>query len=71
MDLEAVDAVYVDQGDVVMPTKFAAGTWDPRFQHGGAPAALLARAFERNGGLADSHIARLGVELMRPVPLVP
>src|SRR6266508_2268290 len=39
--------------------------------HGGAPAALLARAIERFEPGPASHIARLTVELLRPVPLAP
>src|SRR5260370_1259209 len=44
--MAAVEAVYVDEGDVITPTEFAAGPWDPTVQHGGPPAALLARAIE-------------------------
>ena len=37
------------------PTEHARGPWDPRALHGGAPAALIARAFERlePGALVD------------------
>ena len=47
------------------------GPWDPQALHGGAPAALIAAAFERVQPGADLQIARLGFELLRPIPLAP
>src|SRR5205823_13968119 len=67
--LGCMDAVYVDQGREVVPTEHARGPWDPNLQHGSAPAALLARAVEREIGDLDGQVVRLSVELMRPVPL--
>src|SRR5439155_117650 len=40
-------------------------------QHGGPPAALMARAAEGFEGGEEMQVARLTVELLRPVPLVP
>jgi len=64
------DAVFHTDGDVIVPTDLARGPWDPNAQHGGAPAALLARAVERFEPAA-TQVARLTIELLRPVPLVP
>jgi Thioesterase-like superfamily len=55
-------------------TELARGPWDPRHCHGGPVSALLARAVERAGsdvdvGGNDWQIARLTVELTRPVPV--
>jgi hypothetical protein len=50
------------------PTAHARGPWDPRALHGGAPAALVVRAFERVPAEAELRIARLGFEFLRPVP---
>jgi hypothetical protein len=50
-------------------TGLARGPWDPEAQHGGAPAALLARAFELCSPLPDLALARLSYEFLRPVPL--
>jgi len=61
----------VPDGELLVPTPLARGPWDPNAQHGGAPAALLARAFERAGDPAGALVARLGVEFVRPVPLAP
>jgi hypothetical protein len=65
------DAVFELDGEVAVPTDLARGPWSLDAQHGGAPAALLARALERaDPGPAD-FVARLSVDLVRPVPLTP
>jgi hypothetical protein len=57
-------------GDRALPSPSTRGPWSPRHQHGGPPAALLARAFERQ--LAPrTQIARLTFDFLRPVPLAP
>jgi Thioesterase-like superfamily len=53
----------------VFATELARGPWDPDAQHGGAPAALLVRAFERCSPAADLALARVSYEFLRPVPL--
>jgi hypothetical protein len=64
-------ALFEIDGDVAVPSELTRGPWDPSAMHGGPPAALLARAVEScDPGPAD-FIARLTVELLRPVPLVP
>ncbi len=50
-----------------VPTGFARGPWDPDACHGGPPTGLLARALERT--LPDIRLARLTVDLARPVPM--
>ena len=60
-------SVYVPEGDAFVPTELARGPWDARAQHGGAPAALLAREIEAEGG--DQSVVRLTYEFLRPVPL--
>lgn len=42
--------------------------WDERMQHGGPPAALLARAVERSRPDPDMPIARLTVDMLGPIP---
>jgi hypothetical protein len=53
------------------PTEYARGPWDPRAQHGGAPATLIASAFERMEPGAELPFARLSFSFLRPVPLAP
>jgi acyl-coenzyme A thioesterase PaaI-like protein len=64
------DAIYEEHDGAVWATELARGPWHPGAQHGGAPAALLMRAFEQLDDLgADVQIARVTYELLRPVPL--
>jgi hypothetical protein len=53
------------------PTELARGPWDPRACHGGPVSALLARAVEHAtpDSPVDWQIARLSIELTRPVPV--
>jgi hypothetical protein len=64
-----VSAIYVPEGETFVPTELARGPWDPSAQHGGAPAALLAREIEREAG--ELGVVRLTYEFLRPVPLEP
>ena len=66
-------AVFEPDGDVLVPTTLARGPWDPTAMHGGPPAALLARAVESVPTPDDvaMPVARLTVELLRPIPLQP
>ncbi len=64
-----IEAVFEPDGGLFVPTEIARGPWDPNAQHGGAPAALLARAVERFEPGAASFVARVTIELLRPVPL--
>ena len=61
--------VFELDGDVAHPTQFARGPWSPEAMHGGAPAALLARVVERHDPGSATFVARLTVDLLRPVPL--
>jgi hypothetical protein len=46
------------------------GPWSDDHQHGGPPAALLARAVEREGErAAEMFVARMTFELLRPIPI--
>jgi hypothetical protein len=65
------DAIFTPQGDLFLPSDLARGPWSRDAQHGGAPAALLARAVERFDGGAATFVARLTIELLRPVPIAP
>jgi acyl-coenzyme A thioesterase PaaI-like protein len=69
-------ALFVPDRDRLVPTDRARGPWSPSALHGGPVAALMARAAEREGpgdGEAGDHLqlARITLELLRPVPLAP
>ncbi len=63
------EALFHVDGDDVVPTELARGPWSPDALHGGPVAALLARAVESVPTEEPMHVARLTVELLRPVPL--
>ena len=51
-------------------TEHTIGPWDPRFQHGGPPAALLARtAVDAAEPRDDMVVARVVVEILGPIPV--
>ena len=58
-------------GVAAVATELSRGPWDARHCHGGPVAALLARAVERAdaGGDVEWQLARITVELTRPVPV--
>jgi acyl-CoA thioesterase superfamily protein/acyl-Coa thioesterase superfamily protein len=62
------EPVFHSDGTGFVATAHARGPWDPQALHGGAPAALLARAVERFEP-AGLRVARLSYEFLRPVPL--
>lgn len=53
--------------DVYVPTEAALGPWTDQALHGGPPAMLLAREVERFQAEDDMFVARLTVELLRPI----
>ena len=55
--------------DAFEPSELTRGPWDPDAQHAGPPGALVARAVERCGDGAGKHIARITLEVLRPVPM--
>jgi hypothetical protein len=63
------DALYVPDGPRLVPTEATTGPWDPGAQHGGPPAALLARAVEQLEAPEPVQVARLTFDLLRPVPM--
>src|ERR1700675_4905173 len=66
-----MDAIYRVDGNRVVAGPNAAGPWDARMQHGSAPAALVVWAAEAIPTPQPMQIARVTIDLMRPVPLAP
>ncbi len=54
-----------------VPTEHGRGPWDPRALHGGAPAGLIAAAFDDLQAGSGLPIARLAFDFVRPVPSAP
>jgi hypothetical protein len=67
----AVDALFLVDGPLLVPTILTQGPWDPRAQHGGPVCAVLAWAAEQVPTLAPMRFARLTFDLVRPAPLEP
>jgi hypothetical protein len=65
----SAEAVFIPSDGRFVATELARGPWDPNAQHGGPPAALLMRAFERLDPDPNVMISRVTYELLRPVPL--
>ncbi|MES2034965.1 MAG: thioesterase family protein [Pseudomonadota bacterium] len=61
--------VFSVDGHRATATPFSAGPWDPTMQHGGAPSALVARAAEAFPAERPMRVARMTVDLLRPVPV--
>src|SRR3989337_4070149 len=66
-----MDAIYRVDGNRAVTSPDAAGPWDARMQHGSAPAALVVWAAEAIPTREPMHIARVTIDLMRPVPVAP
>ena len=67
----APDALFVREGDGWSPTELSRGPWDAGSLHGGPVAALMVREMEQIEAAAALRLARVTVELLRPVTLEP
>ena len=64
------EAFFVPLGeDRWAATVHTTGPWDERFQHGGPPSALLARAIEQCATRAEMVVARITVEILGAIPV--
>jgi hypothetical protein len=66
-----MEAIYRVEGANVETSAFAGGPWDPKLQHGAAPSSLICWAVEQLPSPVPMRVARLTVDLMRPVPVAP
>src|ERR1700750_23349 len=64
-----MEAIFRVDGGRVEVSPNAAGPWDPAMQHGSAPASLAVWAAEAIPTPVPMRIARVTIDLMRPVPL--
>lgn len=66
------DALFVPDGEALVPTDLARGPWSPESLHGGPVAAAVTRATERAVPADDGlGLVRLTLELVRPVGTSP
>ncbi len=66
-----MEAIYKVKDATAETSAFAGGPWDPKLQHGAAPSSLICWAVERLPSLIPMRVARLTVDLTRPVPVAP
>jgi len=66
-----MEPIYRVDGATAETSAFAGGPWDPALQHGAAPSSLICWAAERLPSPAPMRVARVTVDLMRPVPVAP
>jgi hypothetical protein len=66
-----MDPIFRVDGNRVVTSPDAAGPWDARMQHGSAPASLVVWAAEAIPTPVPMQIARVTIDLMRPVPVAP
>lgn len=64
-----MDAIFRVTDNHVLVSPDAAGPWDRSMQHGSAPAGLVIWAAERIPSSVPMRIARVSIDLMRPVPV--
>ena len=63
-----VEALFVPDGDLLVPTELARGPWSPDALHGGPVAAVVARSVAATAGTDDGmQLVRLTLDLLRPV----
>ena len=65
------DPIFHRVGNRFVPTELARSPWGAGLLHGGPPAGLLARAIELARPESELQVARLTVDLFRPVPKQP
>ncbi|MEQ8840742.1 MAG: thioesterase family protein [Acidimicrobiales bacterium] len=65
------DAIFVPDGELLIPQPTACGPWFPGVQHGGAITGLIARAIEATPSAQPMMLTRLTVDMSRKVPMGP
>ncbi len=65
------EAFYEKTHDGFIASELTRGPWDPNAQHAGPPSGLLGREVERVGGGQGFQVARVTLEILRPVPIGP
>lgn len=71
MTAPPANAIFRLDGSRVWTSPQAGGPWDPRAQHGSPPAALVAWIAASLPSPVPMRVARLTIDLMRPVPVAP
>jgi hypothetical protein len=66
-----MDYLYRVEANIAHTQSCAAGPWSTDMQHGGAPASLVSWAAEKIPTREPMRVARITIDLLRPVPIAP
>ncbi len=66
-----MEAIFKLAGSKAETRHWAGGPWNPQQQHGAAPASLAAYVAEQVPTAQPMRVARLALDLLRPVPIAP
>ncbi len=65
-----VRAFWIPEGnDTFRATICTQGPWNPQFQHGGPPGALLVRQIEQCAPRSEMMLARISIDILGPLPI--
>lgn len=64
-------SLFIVENKLYVPTEHAASPWGPITLHGGASAGLMVGIMEEQFSGQTMQLARLTVDLFRPVPMAP
>ncbi len=69
--VQTVHSVFFEPAgtDAFVATPATAGPWSAQAQHGGPPSALAARALQLHEPDEGQRLARVAIDILRPVPL--
>lgn len=66
-----MESIYRVAGSIAQTSDSAGGPWNEKLQHGAAPSSLICWVIEALPSPVPMRVARLTVDLMRPVPVAP
>lgn len=65
------NALFIQEGNIFVPTPLAHGPWSARLLHGGATGGLMAYVLEQCQPRPDMCMVRSTLDMFRPVPMAP
>ena len=70
-NIRLVETAFYEQigADTYVATPATIGPWSADAQHGGPPSALAARAIEQHEPDSRQRLARVSIDILRPVPV--
>ena len=68
---DVCEAIFVPDGEWMIPQQNACGPWFDGVQHGGSVSGLFARAIERVESDSEMFTTRISIDMSRRVPMGP